>query len=432
MKDSHPSWDMNIVAPLLYTRLDFKNLVSDTLYQTDNQKFISLIYENTLYNLNADSIVDLPDTISDISYPLPFSGTVNPGTQFINQTEEVKFSFGDAEISKIILKKGIIHFKATNTVDEPVILDYQIPSAMKNGIIFGISEKIPAGVNNTAVFQKDFDISGYEFNMTGISGGKANTIITSTQISTDPNGNPVYVVQSDKISISITFNDLKLDYAKGYLGSAYYESNEENAKLKLFSDVVRGTLNLEQVNLTLDIENGFGIDLRMLVKELIASNTKTGISVASDASIINNPVNINRAVETFNPASPVIPVYKHFDFSNSNIKDMFENLPNQVTYAVNYTTNPLGNVSSGNDFIYGGQRLKADLKLEIPLSLATNQLTITDTSDFALAVADNAVNSSSILDGSIQFSDIGSNGATSGQVIKWNGYTWAAAPDLGH
>jgi hypothetical protein len=42
---------------------------------------------------------------------------------------------------------------------------------------------------------------------------------------------------------------------------------------------------------------------------------------------------------------------------------------------------------------------------------------------------DGAVTSAKILDGTLTFSDIGQNGATTGQVMKWNGSAWAAADD---
>jgi hypothetical protein len=54
-----------------------------------------------------------------------------------------------------------------------------------------------------------------------------------------------------------------------------------------------------------------------------------------------------------------------------------------------------------------------------------------DTTDLAVAVAKNSVISASILDGSIGLIDIGQNGATSGQVIKWNGSGWVASNDEG-
>ena len=47
--------------------------------------------------------------------------------------------------------------------------------------------------------------------------------------------------------------------------------------------------------------------------------------------------------------------------------------------------------------------------------------------DFMLAT--NSVNTTKIQNGTIQFNDIGSNGAITGQVMKWNGATWVADND---
>ncbi|MBK7091108.1 MAG: hypothetical protein IPH59_05225 [bacterium] len=52
-----------------------------------------------------------------------------------------------------------------------------------------------------------------------------------------------------------------------------------------------------------------------------------------------------------------------------------------------------------------------------------------DTAGHAKTIADNSVTTSKIANGTIAFTDIGQNGATSGQVMKWNGSNWAAAAD---
>lgn len=54
-----------------------------------------------------------------------------------------------------------------------------------------------------------------------------------------------------------------------------------------------------------------------------------------------------------------------------------------------------------------------------------------DSSGFAASIADNSVTSAKIQDGSIEFQDIGQNGAGTGQVMKWDGNTWVAQDDSG-
>ncbi len=52
-----------------------------------------------------------------------------------------------------------------------------------------------------------------------------------------------------------------------------------------------------------------------------------------------------------------------------------------------------------------------------------------DTAGFAKSIADNSVTSTKIINGAIQFADIGQNGAATGQIMKWNGSAWVAAKD---
>jgi hypothetical protein len=52
-----------------------------------------------------------------------------------------------------------------------------------------------------------------------------------------------------------------------------------------------------------------------------------------------------------------------------------------------------------------------------------------DSARIARTVPDASITSAKIQNGTIQFADIAQNGATSGQVMKWNGSAWAAAAD---
>ena len=64
------------------------------------------------------------------------------------------------------------------------------------------------------------------------------------------------------------------------------------------------------------------------------------------------------------------------DVSNSNIDLFLENLPDRIGYELDLGLNPLGDISSGNDFLYYESELKAGLELEVPLRLITNELTL--------------------------------------------------------
>jgi hypothetical protein len=65
--------------------------------------------------------------------------------------------------------------------------------------------------------------------------------------------------------------------------------------------------------------------------------------------------------------------------SNSNLKEVLELLPDEFEYSIDAELNPLGNVSSGNDFIFNTSNAKASFALTMPFKFAANALFFTDT-----------------------------------------------------
>ncbi len=97
-------------------------------------------------------------------------------------------------------------------------------------------------------------------------------------------------------------------------------------------------------------------------------------------------------------------------------------------------TNPLTAVIFNGNMRWLGIRVDLDPELRplrqllsIPNSF---QALHADTAHHAKTIADNSVTTGKIVNGTISFSDIGQNAASNGQVMKWNGSSWAAAADV--
>ena len=152
----------------------------------------------------------------------------------------------------------------------------------------------------------------------------------------------------------------------------------------MFDRIIGGTIDLEDVDFNFKIENPIGMDARLYVNNISSINARTGTTINLANTIIGSPININRASES---GGFVYPTYANFPLNttNSNIKPMIENLPNKFGYSMQIITNPLGNISGSNDFIYSDRLLKASLNMEIPLSLVANNLTLADTLDLNIS-----------------------------------------------
>jgi len=97
------------------------------------------------------------------------------------------------------------------------------------------------------------------------------------------------------------------------------------------------------VHLKLNIENGYGIDATCIIHELKSVNTRTQTTISLVSPIIESPIHINRAQETFNSSNPVIPSIFSFNFDNSNFVELLENLPDRIEFSLDLSANPLGN-----------------------------------------------------------------------------------------
>ncbi len=189
---------------------------------------------------------------------------------------------------------------------------------------------------------------------------------------------------SDSLIIENKFYDVIPYYAKGYFGNNTVNIGPSTSEFSLFSRITDGTIQLEDVNFSISLENPIGLDARIFINGISSINSRTGNTIQLSNSIIGSPININRAAES---GGVIYPTYANYPLtvSNSNIKPMIENLPDKFGYSMQIITNPLGNISGSNDFIYIDRLLKAKLNMEIPLSLVANNLTLTDTLDFNIS-----------------------------------------------
>ncbi len=376
-----PSWDLNILAPLFKTTLGIDSFLADSLLESDTNKVIHLVYDEILFEYSPDSILEVPDTITSQMYQSPFNVALQPGQLFLNKPEEKYYKFGDAKLSFITIQKGFVSFEVSNSLQEAILMTYSIPLAKKNGVSFEYTELIPAATNVPYIFSKNIDISGYTLDMRGANGSGANLIGTLLKARLNPDGSATQITPQDYFVVDIKFKEFVLDYAKGYFSQVDI-SLDDFSKMDVFNIIKSGNFDLESLNIALDIVNGFGVDAQLIINEMASINTLTGQSVLLHAAILGQYINIMRAAQTGNPSNPVLPTVYTINFDNTNIKELFENMPDRVSFKINGTTNPMGNISGGNDFYYSSYGLKLNLRLDIPLSLKANELTLIDTVKF--------------------------------------------------
>ncbi|MDD3875341.1 MAG: hypothetical protein PHT69_01850 [Bacteroidales bacterium] len=384
----NPQWEISVLAPLFKSDLGIQNFFADSLMESDSNLVLHIVYRNTLYDFMPDSILETPDTITFQAYQSPIIMNLQPGQLFINKTEEKVYKFGNSKITQLKIKEGYLLFSATNSLSESVLMTYSIPSAKKNGQSFEMTELIPALSTGANEFSKRIDISGYSLDLRGSSGLGANTLSTNIKARLNPNGHATQITNTDNFNTLVKFDEFVIGYIRGYFESVEIDVDDES-KMDVFSIISSGNIDFENINLDLIIENGFGIDAQMKINEIISKNTVSGLEVPLHTPILGQSINIMRASETGNDNHPVNSTYYPIDFTYSNVKQMLENQPDRLIFNLSGLTNPLGNISGGNDFYYDGYGLKIILNLDIPLSLKATALTLSETFDFEMSEPEN-------------------------------------------
>jgi hypothetical protein len=376
------NWDVDALTPIVKTSLGINNLLADSILMVNSDNSLRVVYSNRFYNLDVDSLLDVPDTTIINTFGIPL-GTINapPGYQLFNSTSDTKYASSGASLSRLMIKSGTLQFVIKSKIEEKTDFTYTIRSATKNGVAFTFTTIVPAsdGVND-GIYTGSFDIAGYDFDMTGQYKNTRNAITTNVQVGINANGNTVTITPADNIEVDLTFAAVTPSYAKGYFG-LQNSHVAESSLFALFNQVKGGSLSLEDATVSLNLKNGIGVDATAWINNLTSINTRTGSSVALTNTLIGAPIDINRALEF-----PYTPTYfsQVLNSGNSNIKALMENLPDQLSYDIDLSINPQGNISNGNDFVYTDKLIDASLDVEVPLSFAAKDLTLIDTVEVKL------------------------------------------------
>jgi hypothetical protein len=382
-KRDSPSWDTNILAPVINASLSINNLLPDTLLQKNPDSSVTLVYNSSITVVNTDSLVKIPDTTLLYSYVSFFTLNVNPGNAVMpTMNSTTTYNLGSVQLRKAIVQSGFMDVQVTSYVNQPTDFTYRITSAKLNGVPFGLHIKVPAANGNIpGRIQQSYSLANYQIDFTGPTGNSYNVIQTILSGIVDSAAGVANIQPGDSLVIRATFHNIIPYYVLGYFGT-FTKTFTQQATFPLFNKITGGSLNMQNINVNLTLENEFGLDAKVDISELASVNNRTGAAInLVDPALINNTININRATQTYNALDPVNPTIQNFALttSNSNILIWADNLPNSISYSIQVTTDPLGNVSGSNDFAFLDHGIESNLNISLPLSLIATNLTLEDT-----------------------------------------------------
>lgn len=380
------SWDTGIVIPIAHASLSIDNLITDSLSTTNADGSVKLVYSTKFLGLDLDTLFNIPDTTVSDFYHLPGgSATVNEGFNLIgpNTPAQTTFSVNNVQLIMGLLDNGLMRLDLQNDIRKRVVVRYQIPCATLNGIPFDttfIVAAAPDSLHSTFVHAV-INLYGYSIDFTGANHDRVNTITTAFSAVIDPSDiGFTTLYPADTVAARSTFTEIHPFYIRGYFGNETIQIGPEETGFSLFQKIRSGSIGLDSLTMSIDINNYIGMDSRLTINNIWSRRSATQQTVYLNNSIIGTPININRGIYS-STWGDVIPSSYNFTFdnSNSNAKALVENLPDKLGYDVTLITNPLGNVSGNNDFLYAAHTIDATLNVEMPLNLFADQLVIADT-----------------------------------------------------
>jgi len=307
-----------------------------------------------------------------------------PQQELSREITETSFDLGDAQITEIGIKTGIVKISLISTIPDTGRIIYNIPSLKKNGIPFSTEKIVPTTISGEST-DYIFDFQDYVLDLTGkdgrIGGDTINTIYSELITYIDSTGELVTLNQLDSFYYFTEFI-FSPKYALGYLGTDTVEFGPEIIENNIFNNIVGGNIDLNNTELSVEINNYFGADANLVFTELTAENTNTGIittpTVDEDGNnFIGHEYNINRAtlinLENANIESSKTSI-------KLNADEILSILPDKISTSLNVYLNPNGQ-SSNPDFLFPEYPIDASIELKVPLNIISNDLHLKDTSD---------------------------------------------------
>lgn len=302
----------------------------------------------------------------------PITATaVWPAQNLVNQQQDFNIRGLGVFLKEALVKSGVIRFKMRSTIQDSVRFQYTLPAASKDGKTFAIERVLPpAPPGGYSEYNQDYDFSGYLLDMSGQNKDTFNAAFNTYLVRIDSTGIQKTFSKSDHFILELGFVGIKPSYARGYLATDTLKLDNQVLDLGLFEEF-NGDLKFDDLRMEIKAENNIGANALLRLSNVFSNNRITGKSIQLTGAPLQNDHRIDRASDQ-QGKPPVTPAVFNYSISkaNSNLPEFVSILPDQIGYSLNIITNPDGNISNFNDFIYDGKLLNMDMELSVPLNLS--------------------------------------------------------------
>ena len=337
-----------------------------------------------------------------------------PDQDVFNETQGIMLGTGGKMmLSEMKVKEGSVNVEFFSSINDTIFFSYKIPSASIGGVPFQIDTFVPpAPIGEKVSLIYSYPFKGYDLNMRGfgienqlnvdlnqnghLDADTVNTIVQQLVGKIKSKNQMVTLALGDTFYVNAGLRGIVPSYVLGYVADETMKVGPSTVGMSVFDKYQSGALKMEDLNVSLEVKNGFGVKLKVDAQNISARNSKTGQTVVLNNAETSASIMLDKALDPFvngdiTYSTKLISLNK----SNSNIKDFMEIFPNQLNYQMTAQLNPdLPSIpyqtvlATPPNFVYSATGLEATMNVEIPLSLMADSLLLADTMDFSLAKSD--------------------------------------------
>ncbi|MEY5042741.1 MAG: hypothetical protein RLZZ414_2308, partial [Bacteroidota bacterium] len=371
----------------IYSSLEIKinsmNIVGDTVILNRNQKITANIKVKNVKPRKATAVWPAQDIMD----------TTTLGT--LDNTNS------GVSIKEMIVKTGEVYVEALSSLEDTLYLTYEVPHLISNfglGSSLVLTAKIPPSQNGEyGRITKVLDFSDYLFKLNGfgIDGNVPDTVNVFYQRirgRIEYTGQMKTLSKEDTLLIVAGIRNVVPQKVLGYFGNSVQKIGPDEIEIDVFDKIKSGKLFLEDVKMSVTLNNGIGASAKAKIKSL-QSIDKDGNVV--DLNVQNsNEFTVDKATDknTMDFNDPVIfSANQHVlnKANTPNITDFVGNFPKKIRYEMEFELNeglPVPSVqtivNTPPNFLYDDKFLNGDLEVEIPLHFLADSLVLVDTLDF--------------------------------------------------
>ncbi len=377
-KKEPTTWDTDWAAPIAYGHLTINDMMPVDYVETNSEGYLSLVIHESVFQFSLDTLIKLPDTTITVKTAIGIpSIDVSPAFSLPDNYDQV-YDLGEIELKRVIIQSGLAEATILSPWQGKTKITFNFPNVTNPGGVLQRIYYLDAGTiaDPTSVYD-EINMALQDLDLRGIDGTLYNTLGINILIESNEESSNFLVTNTDSIAFSFKFQDLMPRYAKGYFGQ-YTFSDTTGVSLPPLKQVVAGSIDLDSIDMTLTIKNGFNIIAQAKVSKMTGINTRTSNLVDLDFAEKGTTLNIN-------PASGGLYDYVPSEYPltlnnfNSNILSFIENLSDSIILGYQLKINPFGNTTAGSDEFFPDSKMELFLDGEFPLQFGANNLTIVDT-----------------------------------------------------